>query len=752
MQTVAGWPEDLDVATPTARVVVSGVDRAVTSVGVQCELGGSMPASVVGGSEITAADGTIGWADGDVEVVPALPWARRNGWPPRSGLACEVWAGYGDAQAKLITGQTTDTSGSFGAGDLTTGVEDRIVRLNDRVVIEPLLAAMPSLADGEVSRYVGLNACYYTDRALRACGFYATPKMPGDTVVSAPMNGSLWPERGECSYALTTKVGEAFPDWVRAPWGLAVQAVDVRYLPAGDSRLTRPLEVTLCLPSPTSGAVNVLLQWGTNSYRLGITAATLNAQKLAPSTVTVCSLPRAQSRIVTMRITPVGDQVTMELRTNTGAQAAGSTAKIAGSDTDQMTQVRATGAGAFGGLIVGFPTSPWTSVAHQPSAAIELSEFSGRRNTLRGMPAIDRTALDLLREQADAELAAMWIDAFGVFHWRDREVLTHRGPVATLTSTDSLLEAQWDDTAAHVRSRVTVDWREPIISTSSFCSVTVYQGSGETVKTGQKTSTVIHPAADEAWIMVDTGLSLTWQASLDRFMQGLDSWAGGVLGSTTNLPDEPGNPILETSMRRVDWNTYVIEHTVGTVPAGREMQLRTSGNDDSVLWRRWRNQALPIVRAKALLQSVPMTTVGVPAGPPEAEVLTHDAGWWVQEPVYAQLLADYLAAQTSVPAPTITSLGIVPDPRIELADVVAIDDRERSGLYLTALVVDSAITFDGGMQHTLGVRVITADLKRPELGDFDTVWLDASLTDIDTQWAGADLAALDADSLKRASA
>ena len=73
---------------------------------------------------------------------------------------------------------------------------DHAGRLN-RTWSHPALSfRQPSPLDG--GRYLapGIHPAYLTSMAVRKSGFLATPPMPATAMVSVPMLGSMWPERG----------------------------------------------------------------------------------------------------------------------------------------------------------------------------------------------------------------------------------------------------------------------------------------------------------------------------------------------------------------------------------------------------------------------------------------------------------------------------------------------------------------------------------------------------------------------------
>src|SRR5690606_37206468 len=98
------------------------------------------------------------------------------------------------------------------------------------------------------------------------------------------------------------------------------------------------------------------------------------------------------------------------------------------------------------------------------------------------------------------------------------------------------------------------------------------------------------------------------------------------------------------------------------------------------------------------------------AGGPGPE-LVHDAGVWANRTDSKEMLeryASYLQSQTASPKPTITGLSIVPDPRLQLGDVITVDSPSLMGVTLTALIVGLSSSFGATYEQSLTVRVIEA--------------------------------------------
>jgi hypothetical protein len=115
-------------------------------------------------------------------------------------------------------------------------------------------------------------------------------------------------------------------------------------------------------------------------------------------------------------------------------------------------------------------------------------------------------------------------------------------------------------------------------------------------------------------------------------------------------------------------------------------------------------------------------------------VFEHDAGWWVQHPAAVADLANWLASQMNTPLPVISGLDIHPDPRLQLGDVVFVQDNAMTGLYLKVLVTSITLGFDvnAGMSMSLGCRVLEVTTQSATYADADRQLAGSSYTAVDS--------------------
>lgn len=770
MREVTGWPTSTDVTEPVLRVSHGGKDREVRSLSLTRTLPSSVHAQAVGMGGIPQATGQVTWAALE-DVVTAQPTAfnRLDGWPPKTRDPVSVWLGYrtasGDALAKVLTGFIKSSQGDP-AADVSSSLVDRVDRLNRKVDLPPLLRAMPPLADGGPWRGVELYPTFFTDLAARAGGFYSTPPLASGAVVSAPLMGSAWPERGVLSAGVrSTNASQADYDWAQTPWGIAVGDASIVYTPAGSSVLNRAMEITaMAPPAPRAGGAYVAAVWGAVEIRMVFNASTVSAVLVSGGSTTVCTLAAAGT-VLTLRVVLAGGSLAMTLRDASGAEASGSVALAASGASMTAVKVASPSAAALvGGVQVAFPSTAFATVSYTRSAF--LTPAAHHASLAASPPIMGATAKSLLEEQSKAELAAWWIDGDGNLHWRNRNVLVSGAPIMELTSMDHLKSLQWEEDFAGVASTVEVMGREATVLQFKYPKVDLWSGSyGKVLANGsEKFEELIHPGADTDWIMVDTLANNP--AGFDDYNAAIGSWAAVYFYFTKGTSGEAGYGTAEgvnltwagASIGFVDHKTYKVATTVYSVgtagwdKAEFDLKVPPQYKGSGASWRQG-GESYPIIRAFGKTDWADRRYTSTAAGGMDAPVLSHDVGWWVQEPAAVQAIADLLASQTSVPRPFLTGVSLVPDSRLELGDIVTLSDPDLTGIRFTALVVglDQSLSASPiSWSMAADFRILDLAVMTPTLSDLDRAWAAQILSALDTARAGETLAAMDAAPLKGA--
>lgn len=749
-----------DVTEPAALVTLNGVPQDVVSVSVSRELASSLPAQVTSASGLTAATGSVEWAVGDdVERRSAHPWDG-NDFPPKPADAVVVFMGYGDILARQLTGVTDSSQGSIASGSVSSDLVDRIDKLNQPVTFPAHLATFPPHAENGVFLPVGNEPTYTTDRVLRACGFNATPPMSTGCVVSVPFMGSAWPERGTITAAGQT----GFPDFpvshTTTQWGVGTNSCDASYTPdlakvSGNSAIDRTFQITLKVRdvAGSSDTVYARAYWGTDYLQLAVSSGrTITGQINTGASTIVCTMAAstaASADVFTLRVEPSGS---FTILANNGATATGTTTLTTGMKTTNMGSARVIVPHETGVTVGGFQMNFGSTSVYDSAQTATLTP-AAHSFSLPAMPRIDnRVALDVLKEQAEAECAAMWIDEQGVFRWVNRDVLTGSAPVATLTALDDILDIGWESDAQGVRSKVVLSYREAAISRSDVSNQSAWQGSGTSMESGQTTIDFVEPDADIDWIGVDESFTkvTTTTGWPSKFNRGHGSWWGGVeVDDTTERWAHLTNPGFGATLEKVGSFVYKITTTAGTPSAGFNVELRAPEEETATAVRKSRRgMELPVLRAKTIVEWTDKRVTAAQVGPPDAAALEHDAGPWVQDSAALTTLADWLALQVSAPKPVLRDLSVVPDFARRLGDVVWVEDPDNMRIRLRVLVtkVDNTVS-DGNADQTIGGTILEVQSYGPTNAQFDTHSAARTNAGLDTLWAGTTNASFDNDPL-----
>lgn len=758
MRSIPNYPTDTDALEPVATVTHGGQSRDINSLSLTREIPSSFHAQVLGVGGITEATGNVEWAQqSDVSDSEPTAFNRVRSWPPRVRDNVNVDTGYKGRTTRQLTGKIASVSGEP-SSPTSSGLVDGIARLGRKITLPPLLTRMPPRQEDGNWRGVSLYPTFFTDRAARAGSFYSTPPMFEGCVFSAPLMGSMWPERGELESSVRYSDNSLYSAvWSESPWGIGAADVYARYLPSGNSALTRPMELTLMVPPTSSGIASLDAYWGSSRIRLRISEATARADITSGgSVVSVASLSRDGSSVYSLRVVRNGSTLNCTVRSASGNEASGSTATPAGV-TGQMTEARvaseAPGA-QLGGAQITFPNSAWMSVNYTRNAFITPAAYS---QSLEASPAIiNRSARDLLEEQAKAELAAMWIDGDGNLRWVNRNRLTGASPALTLTSQDNLKALPWEEDFSAVASVVEVTSRRPTVQRARVDILHLWNASQSGVDPGDEFEWLIHPGSDEDWVMPDlsvevlgSGTATTNGEMFTRFNRGQNSWIALYAEDSDALSNTWLTAVASASF--IDHRSYRVSALVPSQhDPGWTMSLKipTETVVGSVAgpMRYQPSLGTPVIRGRGKIMWEDVTFTA-DAREWDAPVLTHDVGWWVQDAAAVQVIANTLAAQTTAPQPVLRGVPIVPDPRLEIGDVVTLSDPDVTGIELQCLVVSLNDDFSAGptvWSQTCGFRVIDYSITSVTLGDVDLAWAGELLTALDAARAGETLAQFDA--------
>ena len=771
MIKVSDWPTS-DVFTATARATVAGRSVKLVSLSTKRELPRTLPGQVAMAGGITAATGTLVIApDEDVSGRVATPWTSRT--YPQRGDRVQIWVSHGGAEARIFTGRVDSTSGDVSSREISVDVVDDFDKLNTEFSHRPIARMMPPLStigDGR-QRMTGLLSSWVTDLAARQAGFYATPPMDGYCLVSAPLQGSMWPERGDLrdSYRAGDVNGwnKFHPGAVSQSGGwITMSDLYAEYEPDqyntpynGGITATRPLNLTLMAGRSQATSSYVAARWaGGYTLRLSVTSAReLWAQVVAADgTVTsVASITGSSAdtwETATARWRPSGSvSMTVEITTDTGATGSGaftppSTSGVF-SNPIQQVRVYAPAGCHIAGVQASFTSS---SPASSWSRSAQIRPSTPLRN-MNLVPALTtRPAVDLLRNQAEAEVSALWIDEDGVLQYRDRVSLLSGSVVKTLTSRRDLLGLSWSSDSQDARRKVTVKYREAAVSIARRSTLVAYEGQKEELSEGEDQEVFIEPPENEEWLMVDsTPRTILSDFNADKFNSGEGSFIGftGLNKGGDEYAIFDGSAAdyrmsFALAGRRV-WKATL---SIPKMPPGVERVITQSrAEDTSAIKKAYRSRGLPLLRCMGKGKWTDQEASPGITGPSWATDLTHDASWFIQYQDDAAALAAQIAEATAEPLPVIESLPIRPDPRLQLGDKVRVDDPDITGLTIVGVICGADHSVKNG-EHNMSVSLIVTSVqyKHVTLTEFDLHYAGKTLDQLDAYLSGVTLDQLDA--------
>lgn len=690
-----------DVLAFTTRVLVNGVQRPMESWSADRELSGDLPAQVVAVSGVTQATGSITWSTAeDVTEGGQNPWNRSTGWMPRKGDRVEVFTSDGVTEWKQFHGIIDKTTGTIGGGFQSTLIDD-YDRLSAPVSHAAMLRVMPPLAwDGsEPYRSAGLHPLYYVDRALRGAGFYCTPSPEFNTYLRVPMQGSAWPHVGNM---------RSSTEWLNTttPWGLGLRSGEASYIPVSGNAMGNRTQLSLMVAPDHASPADVFVDYGVGHY-FRLTVDSTRVAIAIKNGVEICRVTMGAATIVSL----LAKDGQISLATNAGGASSG--AFTASGTGMSGVRINASASSSIAGLQLSEPTA----VAHEHSStrwtptAVLGTKSLYLTGIIDAAPAIEgRTVGDLLDEINKAVLSAMWIDELGVMRWESSDSLRTRTPARTVTTLNDILSLDWEDSILSTASRVTVKGRKPAITKGRWRNIVLARGGGETLKSGDELAIFLEPGADEDWItpsfeFTEVGGSGGIWSTYNNPAYSATGLYYSADGGTTTVSGLSCTITTEA----IGLQKVLIKYAAGTWPSDVEGVVSTSPTAPT-LWPKNRNQDLPRVVGRGRIQWADEEVSATGAGGPGPE-LVHEAGVWANRTDSKEMLeryAAYLQTQTATPKPTISGLSIVPDPRLQLGDVITIDSPKLMGVTLTALIVGLSSSFSGEYEQSLTVRVIEA--------------------------------------------
>lgn len=690
-----------DVSLLTTTILVSGVPRA-GSWSTDREIVGDLPEQVVAGGGLRQATGTITWAEQpDVTDTAANPWNSSAGWMPAQGDTVSVRVTDGITTWVQFYGVIDETTGDVG-GSLQSTIIDPTDWLSKPFTHSTVLRRHPPKTEGGAYIGVGMTAAYAVDRLFRKAGYEGTPRQEPGCLMSAPLQTSTWPEWGNIiAGGSVTGPSVTHGLYYQAPWGFSMGDFTAIYEPHAVISSADPVQMTAMADTTHTGSFSMDASYGANVLRLSI-----NPSREAIALLNGVELGRLAMGVNTI-VTLLVKAGAWTIKTFTGALTSAVT--MPAGTTLNSVSISGDANSRIAGVQLSQPTlaSEFQSISHTPRSYQANSIFLGVMDVLPSM--VGTTVRAVLDEISKALLSPYWFTETGGLVMHGSDSLASRAPVQTVTTADDIFKLSWASNRLGVRSEVAVKYRLPALNNSRYSNVLLWQGSGETMESGQEKSMFAAEPADEDWAEVDLG-AVGIADGFTAFNAGRGTWVGSY------LEDSAGDWSASTGydtwqpIKTIDNETRLFSVTAGTLPTGKKLVLGTP-DDATNYFPRMRGIGLPVLRGRARVKWQDTSLTSTTRGPAGFPALEHDIRHWsvrADDTERPTRIADYIAEQVSVPRPVITGLEVAYDPRRQLGDVIKIKSEKLMGVELTALIVGVHNSAGDTYTQSLDVRIITA--------------------------------------------
>jgi hypothetical protein len=296
-------------------------------------------------------------------------------------------------------------------------------------------------------------------------------------------------------------------------------------------------------------------------------------------------------------------------------------------------------------------------------AVLSLISQSGHSGSLqyyglRGLPAASGTWWDLVKQIATDNMAYVWFDEDGLFRLRPYDYVVPDSslipdPDLVVTAERSISDIDVTEEIDSVANRIEVGW-SPITQNSSVFTEVYEYTTAFTIPAGASVELSID-FQGRTWGMrppaLFAGATVPAQTSAGSLVKFLTS-AGQLAPVETEVVYDSGHPLFRFHNRSSSAATASL--TSGGAPSFRPAHQVAES---------------PQVQPRGRQNSASVARYGVQA-------LEIGASPWVQNVTWADQLSLRLVAWTAWPVPVTGQISILPDPRIQIGDVVRIVDRD----------------------------------------------------------------------------
>lgn len=332
--------------------------------------------------------------------------------------------------------------------------------------------------------------------------------------------------------------------------------------------------------------------------------------------------------------------------------------------------------------------------ARQSGFAEEQIDVEDTGSLLSGLVDLtDMTAWGVVQDVARATMGAAWISETGTLVYRNRNSLRTGAPVETVVADERLESLDWTVSIDDAADRVEVTYTPTQVTRDTAHRITLWEATSP--------------------ILVDAGksysLTVPFESGTDRISPFYPLWT----------EEGPGSDPTQFSR----WAASSSPIGTGTRPsddaisvqvislASSKARLRITNHTNGKLWLvdGSGNPALTVRTSLSVEPGEPETIASGVGSSDSVNMMTFDAGTWVQDAATAQDFLTWLTSQTTAPTAVIGSVRVKPDLRRQLGDVVIVTD-EHTELQAKALISGIRLSGDssGYTQHlTLALLDLT---------------------------------------------
>src|SRR5699024_4387758 len=355
-------------------------------------------------------------------------------------------------------------------------------------------------------RSIGLNFWYALTRALRTCGISNTPLIEAPSAMSAPLQGSVWPEAGDLLDA-GGSASAIHASFLREAWGYGAASFYAHYIPRLSETASATVQLTMLVGAAHAGIGYVEARYQDVRIRLRASSARgVTAHHVVGTTDTQVAVlsPSAFASAETVSLLVKNGQWT--IRADNGAVATGSRT-VTGPSMHRVS-VSADDNASIAGVQVSHPNSVAREFASLDFRRNMEFDPSGLASTMDMMPALrGRSVRDLVDEILEATLTASWWDEGGKLILRPSDRLRGTTPSAAVTTSSDITALSWEDSLLSVRSAVEVAWKDPAISKTYQHRLELWRGRTQTLmSTADPLEDWVSPESGVEWFGVDRTL------------------------------------------------------------------------------------------------------------------------------------------------------------------------------------------------------------------------------------------------------